>query len=606
MCGIIGYIGKNKAQEIILHGLNKLEYRGYDSSGISVINGEITTIKATGKLENLEKLLINNELKGNVGIGHTRWATHGYPTKVNAHPHISNKGNISVVHNGIIENYLEIKKILEKDGIIFKSETDTEILPNLIEKYYKENILEAVQRAVKELKGTYAICVISKKEPDKIIVLRKESPLIIGIGEGENFIASDVPALLKYTKKVKYLEDDNIAVITKNKVVIYDSDNNIINLDTKEIEWSMESATKEGYPHFMIKEIFEQPKALYDTFFRRLKKDKIELDDIKLSKEYIDNIDKIHIIGCGTAYHAGLIGKSMIEELVDVPVEVSISSEFRYTKQFISDKTLVIIISQSGETLDTLVALKKAKEKGARILAITNVVGSSIDRIADDVLYTWAGPEIAVASTKAFTTQVASLYMIALNMSLENQKIDERTYKHYIDEIKEVPRKIKKILDNRESIKDLTKITKDITKGFYLGRGLDYYMSMEGSLKMKEISYIHTEAFPSGELKHGSIALIEEGTFVIFVATQEYLYEKTLSNIKEVRSRGAKVITITKENNKIYEGISNEIIYLPEADDNIIPLYAVVALQLLAYYTSVVKGNDVDKPRNLAKSVTVE
>ena len=608
MCGIVGYIGNKNASNVIVKGLKMLEYRGYDSSGITVYDGEKLVLrKYKGRLAVLEEDLKNNPLKGFAAIGHTRWATHGEPSDENAHPHMNEKKTISVVHNGIIENYMGLRKELKEKGYKFQSDTDTEVIVHLIDSYYKDDLLDAVMKAIKKLKGAYAIGVISSLEPDKLIAARKDSPLIIGLGKNEKFIASDVPALLEHTKRVIYALDGDIIVLKKDSVKIFDANKKEIKRKENIIEWDLEAATKGGYPHFMLKEIFEEPKAVKETFERRLNSDGIiTLDDINMTKEFLTGLDKIYIIACGTAYYAGLIGKSIIENLVDIPVEVDIASEFRYKKSFITKKTLVIIVSQSGETLDTLVALKESKKKGATILAITNVVGSSIVRESDNIFYTWAGPEIAVASTKAYVTQLTAFYMIALDMAYKTGKINLKRYKEIIAKMKECPNKIQTILDNKKAIENIAKKIQDRKFGFYLGRGNDYSLVLEGSLKMKEISYMHTEAFPSGELKHGPISLVVKGTFVLFLATDGKLVEKTLSNIKEVKARGAFVVVITSAAHNIFEDTADIVFEMPDIDDEVAPLISIVPLQLLAYYVSLLRGCDIDKPRNLAKSVTVE
>lgn len=608
MCGIVGYIGARQAVEVIVDGLTRLEYRGYDSAGVAVnTGGEIIIQKKKGRLLLLEENLKENPIKGNMGIGHTRWATHGEPSDENSHPHSNESCSIAVVHNGIIENYLEIKRELQEKGVVFKSETDTEVISHLIDSYYDGDLLNALYKTLKRIRGAYALGVIHKNQPDVLIAARKDSPLVIGVGEGENFIASDIPALLKYTKNVYLLEDGDVAVLTKNSVEIFDLKKNKISKNLTEITWDLESATKGGYPHFMLKEIHEQPKGIQETILRRLDADGlVRFDDIRLSKEDLAEIDKIYIVACGTAYHAGLVGKKAIEKMARIKVDVEIASEFRYDNPFIDSKTLVIIVSQSGETLDTLAALREARRKGARTLAITNVMGSSIAREAEHVVYTWAGPEIAVASTKAYTTQIACLFMLALDMGYKRGVLDLAAYREILEKLKGIPEKIKAVLKNDLQVQKIAGKIKDAAHGFYIGRGMDYSIAVEGSLKMKEISYVHTEAFPSGELKHGTIALIEDGTPVIALATQQSLFEKSISNMKEVKARGAYVIGVTLEGNELIEEVADDVLYIPKVDDMFAGLVGVVYLQLLAYHVSVMKGLDVDKPRNLAKSVTVE
>lgn len=608
MCGIVGYLGKRKASEVIVDGLEKLEYRGYDSAGIAINTGsELEIRKFKGKLAVLAEDLKKNPIEGNLGIGHTRWATHGEPSDVNSHPHFNSDKSIAVVHNGIIENYSEIRKELSEDGVEFLSKTDTEVIPHLISKYYNGNLLEAVFKAEECLRGAYALGVISNHANDELVAVRKDSPLVVGVGEGEYFVASDIPALLKYTREVYFLENGETVHIKGNSITIYNENREVVEKEPFHVTWDIEAASKGGFDCFMNKEIHEQPQGVKDTIERRLDENgKIVLDSIKLTKNELENINRIYIVACGTAYHAGLLGKKAIEKYVKVPVIADIASEFRYSDNFVDEKSLVILVSQSGETADTLAVLRDSKKKGARILAVTNVVGSSIAREADDVFYTWAGPEIAVASTKAYTTQIVSLYMIALDFALELGTISEEEYKSVIDEMLSLPKKIEEVLNQKEHIKEIAEEIKDKKHIFYLGRGIDYYLALEGSLKLKEISYIHAEAFAAGELKHGTIALIEEGTPVVALATQDKLFEKMVSNMEEVRARGANVIAIAKKHNKEVENVANGVIYIPEASDLLVPILAVVPMQLLAYYVSSLKGLDVDKPRNLAKSVTVE
>lgn len=608
MCGIVGYVGNKNAQEVILQGLEKLEYRGYDSSGIAINGkGHIEYKKLKGRLSVLEDYLKEIPLVGNVGIGHTRWATHGAPSDVNSHPHLNEKETIAVVHNGIIENYSVLKEELIKKGYKFKSETDTEVVAHLLDSLYDGDLLSTVFKAIEKLRGAYALGVISSNNPDELVAVRKESPLVVGVGKGENFIASDIPALLKYTKDVYFLENGEIVYLTKDNVKIYDENRNEVKRDIFTVDWDVEAASKGGYDHFMLKEIYEQPGAIKETLLRRLDENgRIVLDDIKLTKEDLDKISKVYIVACGTAYHAGLVGRYAIEKFAKIPVEPDVASEFRYREPFIDENTLLIAVSQSGETADTLAAIREAKNKGARILSITNVLGSSVARESDDVFYTWAGPEIAVASTKAYTTQLVALYMVALHMAIIKESITEDYYFEIIEKMKELPEKVEEILKKSNEIKEIAEIIKDKNSAFYIGRGLDYQTSMEGALKLKEISYIHTEAFAAGELKHGTIALIEKETPVIAVASQDYLYEKMVSNIQEVKARGAYTIAIVKEGLDKSLNHADETIYIPEVDNILAPVLTVVPTQLLAYYTSVIKGNDVDKPRNLAKSVTVE
>lgn len=608
MCGIVGYLGTKNASEVIVDGLSKLEYRGYDSAGVAVCNdGELEIRKFKGRLAVLAEDIEKNEMKGHLGIGHTRWATHGEPSDVNSHPHFNMDKTIAVVHNGIIENYMELKEELKEDGVEFRSETDTEVIAHLVDKYYEGNLLDAVYKTVARLRGAYALGVICKDNEDELVAVRKDSPLIAGVGEGENFIASDIPALLKYTRKVYFLENGEVVHIKGEELKIYDAERNPVEKEIYDVKWDIEAASKGGYDCFMLKEINEQPEGVKNTLERRIDENgNIVLDGIHLTKEDLDNINRIYIVACGTAYHAGLLGKNALEKYLKVPVITDIASEFRYSDNFVDEHSLVILVSQSGETADTLAVLRDSKAKGAKILAITNVVGSSISREADEVFYTWAGPEIAVASTKAYTTQITSLYMIALNFALEKGTITREEYLETIEKMKELPEKIQNVLDNQDKIKETAERIVSKEHVFFLGRGVDYSLAMEGSLKLKEVSYIHSEAFAAGELKHGTIALIEEGTPVISIATQENLFEKMVSNMQEVKARGAFVASIAQEHNTSVEKVSDEVIYIPNCDDMLVPIVAVVPMQLLAYYVSTMKGLDVDKPRNLAKSVTVE
>lgn len=608
MCGIVGYLGKREASEVIVEGLSKLEYRGYDSSGIAVYsNSKLDIRKYKGRLFVLEDDLEENPIKGNLGIGHTRWATHGEPSDKNAHPHFNADKTIAVVHNGIIENYGVLREELSQEGVGFVSKTDTEVIPYLVSKYYSGNLLEAVFNTLDRLKGAYALGVVSKDSPDELVAVRKDSPLVVGVGDGEYFIASDIPALLKYTRDVYFLKNGETVHITKNGITIYDSDRKVVDKELFHVDWDIESASKSGYDCFMNKEIHEQPQGIKDTIERRLDDNgNIVLDSIKMTKQDLENIDRIYIVACGTAYNAGVLGKIALEKFLKVPVTTDIASEFRYSDNFVNEKSLVILVSQSGETADTLAVLRNAKEKGARILSVTNVVGSSIARESHDVFYTWAGPEIAVASTKAYTTQIVSLYMIALNFALEKGSISLEEYHNVINDMLKLPDMIKNVLENKEVVEDVAREIVSKEHAFYLGRGVDYSLSLEGSLKLKEISYIHAEAFAAGELKHGTIALIEDGTPVVSLATQDNLFEKMVSNMEEVRARGAYVIAIAKEYNKDVEKVSKKVIYIPNTTDLLVPVLAVIPMQLLAYYVSTMRGLDVDKPRNLAKSVTVE
>ncbi|SCI35096.1 glutamine--fructose-6-phosphate transaminase (isomerizing) [Romboutsia sp. 1001713B170207_170306_H8] len=609
MCGIVGYLGNRQATEVLIEGLSKLEYRGYDSAGVAVsVGNELEIRKFKGRLAILAEDLEQNPIKGGLGIGHTRWATHGEPSDVNSHPHFNMDKTIAVVHNGIIENYMELREELQAEGVVFLSQTDTEVVAHLVDKFYEGNLLDAVYKATEKLRGAYALGVICKDNNNELVAVRKDSPLIVGLGEDENFIASDIPAILKYTRNVYFLENGEYVHIKDNNVTVLDENRNVVEKELNEITWDVEAASKGGYDHFMLKEIYEQPNGVKETLLRRLNANgEIQLDDIKMTKEDLDKINRVYIVACGTAYHAGLVGKFAIEKFAHIPVITDIASEFRYRDPYIDDKTLLILVSQSGETADTLASLRYAKEKGARILSVTNVVGSSIARESDDVFYTWAGPEISVASTKAYTTQLVSFYMIALDFAIKKGTISREYYNEMIDKLKEMPELVSRALEQETHIKeDVAKELRNATSAFYLGRGLDYNLAMEGALKIKEISYIHAEAFAAGELKHGTIALIEEGTPVIAIATQEELFEKMVSNMQEVKARGAYVIAIAQEHNKEVEKAADKVIYIPNVDDVLSSILTVLPLQLLSYYVAVQRGCDVDKPRNLAKSVTVE
>ena len=606
MCGIVGYIGRGNTKKIILQGLKTLEYRGYDSSGIALISkGNIVVEKKAGRIEKLEESIAGKDYPSDIGIGHTRWATHGVPSDKNSHPHYSMDKSVAVVHNGIIENYQNLRKELVGKGFIFSSDTDTEVISQLIQDMYNGDILDTVEKVIKRLEGSYAIGVIHKDHPNELICAKEHSPLVIGIGNGENFIASDVSALLKYTKDVYYLEDGDIATLKIGSVEIFDRDKKTVSREKKHIDWSLEQATKCGYPHFMLKEIFEQPQVIKETFEKRVHNKKIDFSDI-LTYEEIKNINKIYIVACGTAYHAGLQGQFAFQKIAKLEVFTDVASEFRYSNPFIDEKTMVIFVSQSGETSDTLAALKEAKTKKALTVAITNVVGSTISREAHKVIYTMAGPEIAVASTKAYTTQITIFYLFSLYIGKLKGVISDEKYQEYLSDIENIPEKVQKVINNHEKIKFIAEYLKDKTNGFFIGRGLDYKIALEASLKMKEVSYIHTEAFASGELKHGTIALIESGTPVIVIATQKNLLDKSVSNIKEVKARGAYIITVGFENDESLKEVSDSFISLPLCDDLFSGFLSIIPLQLLAYYTSSLKGIDVDKPRNLAKSVTVE
>lgn len=609
MCGIVGYIGNKQATEILIEGLSKLEYRGYDSAGVAIIQGDkIKVEKCKGRLINLENVLKEKPILGNVGIGHTRWATHGEPSDLNSHPHSNNDETISVVHNGIIENYMYLKDWLTSLGYVFKTETDTEVVPHLIDYFYKGDLVKAVINALHKIEGSYALGVTCSKEPDKIVAVRKDSPLIVGLGKGENFIASDIPAILSRTREIYFLEDKEIAILTKDKVDIITFDGRPVSKEIFHVTWDTEAAEKGGYEHFMLKEIHEQPKAIRDTMASRITadSDEIKLNDIKLSAEDLKNIDKIYIVACGTAYHAGMVGKYVIEKLARVPVEIDFASEFRYRSPIINSRTLMIVLSQSGETADTLAALRLAKSEGARVIAVTNVVGSSVARDADDIFYTWAGPEIAVASTKTYLTQLIAMYTIALYLARLNGKMSVEEYRVIRDEMLILPEKVEELLKNKEELQKFASKNYMHKDMFYIGRGLDNAVALEGALKIKEISYIHAEAYAAGELKHGPIALIDKNIPVIALATQDDLFNKMVSNIREVVTRGAKILGIACEGNTEIEKVAHQVVYIPRTLPILSPVLSVIPLQLLSYYTSVEKGCDIDKPRNLAKSVTVE
>ena len=605
MCGIVGYNGKKKAIDILLEGLSRLEYRGYDSSGIAIRDNKIEVFKAKGKLDNLKEKIKDKDLKGNIGIGHTRWATHGEPSENNAHPHISNDGSVTLVHNGIIENYREMVLKLESHGYKFYSETDTEVLANVIDYYYKKykmGPMDAINRTMVRVRGSYAICVMFEDYPDELWVARKDSPMIIGISDDGVYAASDVPAILKYTRNVYYIDNLEAACLKKNSVTFYNLNGDVIEKELKTIKWDLSVAERNGYEHFMIKEINEEEEVIKKTFNSFVHDNKIELP---ISDEELKKIKQIYIVACGSAYHVGVCAGYLIEDLTKVNVRVDIASEFRYRNLELDKNSLVIIVSQSGETADSLAALREAKKQGVKTLGIVNVVSSTIAREADYVLYTLAGPEISVATTKAFSTQLIVSYLFAIHLALLKKKINKKEYVKLIEEVSLLGDKTKEILDKLTN--DIQKLSSEFAShkdAFYIGRGLDYAISLEGSLKLKEVSYIHSEAYAAGELKHGTISLIEEGTLVIGIVTQDDIYEKTISNLMEVKSRGAYIVTISPENIDI--PFSNYKIIIPKTSKYFYPSLAVIPLQLLAYYISVARGLDVDKPRNLAKSVTVE
>ncbi|CAI8894784.1 L-glutamine--D-fructose-6-phosphate aminotransferase [Brevibacillus sp. IT-7CA2] len=610
MCGIMGYIGNREAQPILINGLRKLEYRGYDSAGIAICDGATIGIrKAKGRIDVLESQTQKSGLQGSIGIGHTRWATHGRPSDENSHPHFDQSGKFSIVHNGIIENYLDLKQELIEKGVTFTSETDTEVIVHLLAQEYDNNLVAAVQKVAGKIRGAFALGVMTEHEPDKLIAVRMASPLIIGVGKNENFIGSDIPAILEHTRDVYVLEDGDLAILTKDSV-------HVMRLDTTEpierelvrIEWDKEQAEKDGFAHYMQKEIYEQPRALRNTMTGRIDatQQKVIFPNLQLSEASAKRVEKIYIVACGTAYHAGLIGKHVIERLAQIPVEVDVASEFRYRRPLFQPNTLTIAVSQSGETADTLAAMREAKRNGSAVLAITNVVGSSIARDADDVITTNAGPEIAVASTKAYTSQLIAFYLLGIYLAQAKGTLDTDTRASLLHQLTALPDQVEHILAHADEIRHFAESIKDEQHLFFIGRGLDQAVSMEGSLKLKEISYIHSEAYAAGELKHGTLALIEEGTRVIALATQDELHEKMISNITEVKARGAKVLGITLDGHVELHRSVDDVCLIPQTDALLTPVLGVIPLQLISYYTSVALGNDVDRPRNLAKSVTVE
>jgi len=608
MCGIVGYVGEAQAAPILLDGLSKLEYRGYDSAGIAIYNGqEIIVQKATGRLKMLDTLIQGGALMpGKMGIGHTRWATHGAPTDNNAHPHYNQDESIVVVHNGIIENYLKLKTNLQKKGYDFVSDTDTEVIAHLLDYYFKGNPMEAIIKVMQRMEGSYALGIMFKNFPGEIYAVRKDSPLIVGHGETGNLIASDVPAVLKYTRNVYFIENEEIVKLTENEMKFYNIDEEEIQKESTAIEWDISAAEKGGYEHFMLKEMYEQPKAVNDTLSPRIKEGDIEIEELNMTDEEIKAIKKIYIIACGSAYHTGITAKYVFEGMARIPVEVDLASEFRYRNPIFEPDSLVIVVSQSGETADSLAALREAKKNGVKVLGIVNVVGSSIAREADNVMYTWAGPEISVATTKAYSTQLIAHYLLAIKFAAIRGQLDKNQISELISDLIKLPSQIETLLSQKEKIQKFANRYIAAEHIFFIGRGIDYAISLEGSLKLKEISYIHSEAYAAGELKHGTISLIEDGTLVTAVMTQEALYQKTISNMVEVRSRGAFVLVVTNEEHTEVEKNADYVIYIPKTNDYFANSLAVVPLQLFGYYVSLGKGCDVDKPRNLAKSVTVE
>jgi glucosamine--fructose-6-phosphate aminotransferase (isomerizing) len=612
MCGIVGFIGKHQAAPILLDSLSKLEYRGYDSAGLAVRNGDadIEVVKAKGRLKVLaEKTNDGKAMQGTCGIGHTRWATHGEPSETNAHPHHSDDGNVVAVHNGIIENYQELRDKLAKKGYEFYSQTDTEVAVKLIDYYYKKyegTPVDAINHAMIRIRGSYALAVMFKEYPEEIYVARKDSPMILATANGESYVASDVPAILSYARNVYYIGNLEIGRLRAGEITFYNLDGDEIEKEPKEIKWDAQAAEKAGFEHFMMKEIHEQPKAIKDTLGSVVKDGKIDLSNVGLAKEDIEKISQIHIVACGSAWHVGMVAQYVIEDLARIPVRVELASEFRYRNPIIDKDALVIIISQSGETADSLAALREAKSRGIKTLSIVNVVGSSIAREADNVFYTLAGPEISVATTKAYSTQLIASYILAIEFAMVRGQINQEQYDGFLSELSELPDKIQKIIDDKERLQWFASKQANAKDIFFVGRGIDYAISLEGSLKLKEISYIHSEAYAAGELKHGTISLIEDGTLVIGVLTQNGLYEKTISNMVECKSRGAYLMGLTTYGNYNIEDTVEFATYIPKTDEHFAASLAVIPLQLLAYYVSVAKGLDVDKPRNLAKSVTVE
>ena len=611
MCGIVGYIGKEQAAPILLEGLSRLEYRGYDSAGMAVYDQDRDTLsvhKAKGRLKVLADQLQNGAaVKGTVGIGHTRWATHGAPSDVNSHPQVSQSGKIAVVHNGIIENYGELKSFLMGKGVSFLSDTDTEVVAQLIEYFYQGDLLKAVGQVLHRIQGAYALGILCADYPDQIIAVRKDSPLILGYGDGCNFLASDVTAIIKHTRRVGYMEDGELAVLTREGIQCYDRLLEPVDKEISYVDWEIDAAEKGGYEHFMFKEIMEQPQALRRAILPRIREGEVCFEDFGLSQDYVQAMSKVYIVACGSSYHVGMVGKYVLERLTRRPVEVALASEFRYMDPIVDGSTLVVVISQSGETLDTMAALREAKRLGAKVLSIVNVVGSSIARESDEVLYTWAGPEIAVATTKGYSTQLAVLDLLALWFARVLGTVAPEEYHTILDEMTRLPDKMERVLAERDSIQYFASHWFNHNSIFFMGRNLDYALGLEGSLKLKEISYIHSEAYASGELKHGTISLVEEGTLVVALGTYDRLFEKAMSNVVEVKARGADVLALTTESHsgemaKTADGVMT----IPDTHELLLPSLGVVPLQLFAYYVALMRGCDIDKPRNLAKSVTVE
>lgn len=610
MCGIVGYIGREQVSPILLDGLTRLEYRGYDSAGLAVFHPEkgLQVVKARGRLQALwDATQQGQAVPGTMGVGHTRWATHGAPNDINSHPQVSQSGKIAVVHNGIIENYVKLKEFLEAKGVVFASETDTEVVAQLLEYYYHGDLLDAVSKVLHRIEGAYALGIVCADEPEQFVAVRKDSPLIVGHGVGFNMIASDVTALISYTREVSYLNDGEVAVLTRDSIQVYDSLMRPVTKEVVHIDWEISAAEKGGYEHFMFKEIMEQPKAIQATISPRIQNGQIVLDELNITQEQLQQLDRIYVIACGSSYHVGMAAKYILEWLLRIPVEVALASEFRYSEPIVTERTLAVVISQSGETIDTLAAMREAKRLGARILSIVNVVGSTIARESDDILYTWAGPEIAVATTKAYSTQLAVVYLLALDFAKKLGKLNEQEYETLVAELEQLPEKAQMILDHTEEIQYFASIYFNHNSIFFIGRNIDYAVGLEGSLKLKEISYIHSEAYAAGELKHGTISLIEDGTLVVALAGWNTLFEKLMSNVKEVKARGADVIGVATQTHaqKLSTQVDSALV-IPDVHPMFLPSLEVIPMQLFAYYVALMRGCDIDKPRNLAKSVTVE
>ena len=610
MCGIVGFIGREPAAPILLEGLSRLEYRGYDSTGLAVYDRErgLQVVKAKGRLQVLRDLTDGGaRVAGTVGVGHTRWATHGAPNDENAHPQVSQSGRIAVVHNGIVENYGELKSFLEGKGVRFTSETDTEVVAQLLEYYYEGDLLDAVYKVLHRIQGAYALGILCADEPDKLVAVRKDSPLILGFGAGFQMLASDVTAVIQYTREVCYLNDGDVAVLTRDGVSIYDTLFQPVEREHAHVDWEISAAEKGGYAHFMFKEIMEEPKAIRDTISPRIREGRVVLDDLTVTREELEGMDRFYIIACGSSYHVGMAAKYILERLLRIPVEVTLASEFRYCNPIVSSRTLAVVISQSGETIDTLAAMREARRLGARVLSIVNVVGSTIARESDDVLYTWAGPEIAVATTKAYSTQLAVIYLLGLYFADLLGRITPEEYRDLVEQLQQLPGKAEELLTHTEEIQYYASIYFNHDSVFFIGRNIDYAVGLEGSLKLKEISYIHSEAYAAGELKHGTISLIEDGTLVVALASWNELFDKLMSNVKEVKARGADVIGIaTQSHGEALAALVDSALTIPDTHPMFLPSLEVIPMQLFAYYVALMRGCDIDKPRNLAKSVTVE